>query len=66
MKLLFTLILAASALVVAYGLAAFFVFGNWWPNDPFSGRLPCLYLIVGGLAGLLVGAAGRSYDRKSP
>ena len=64
MRTLFTAVLVASVLVTLYGLAAFFVFGNWWPNDPFSGRLPCLYLIVGGLAGLLVGAAGRNFERK--
>ena len=65
MKLLFTLVLAASAIVVVYGLLAFFVFGNLWPNDPVSGRLSCLYLIGGGLAGLLVGAAGQSFGGKS-
>ena len=61
MNKIFTTVLIAAVLVTAYGAIAFFVMQSLPPNGGDSGRLPSLYIILGGLAGMLVGAVGRNF-----
>ena len=57
----FTAVLILAVLVTAYGALAYFVVRTLPPNGGGSGRLPSLYIMLGGIAGLLVGAVGRNF-----
>ena len=52
-------ILLLGLAVCAYGAVGFWVYNNLPPNDEFNGRSPSLYVIFGGMAGMLLGAAVR-------
>lgn len=60
-KKIFTFILIVAVLVTAYGTVAFFVVQTLPPNGGTSGRLPSLYIMLGGITGMLVGAVGRNF-----
>lgn len=64
-KKIFTTLLIATILVTAYGAVAFFLVQTLPPNGGTNGRLPSLYIMLGGIIGMLVGAAGRNFKMSS-
>jgi hypothetical protein len=50
-------ILLISAIVAVYGALAFFLITSLPPNGEAYGRLPSLYILFGGISGMLVGIA---------
>ena len=54
-----TAILLLSAFVTAYGAVAFFLINSLPPNGGGYGRLPSLYVFLGGMGGMLLGVTIR-------
>ena len=52
-------ILAVAAIATAYGALAFFALTDLPPNGGVSGRLPSLYIMLGGMGGMLIGSVAR-------
>ncbi|MEM8782298.1 MAG: hypothetical protein AAGE65_05505 [Planctomycetota bacterium] len=63
-KTVFTGLLLVSLLVAAYGCVAFFLMNDLPPNGGPQGRLPSLYVMLGGIGGMLVGTVGRNLKIK--
>jgi len=64
-KKIFTAVLIVTMLATAYGAVAFFLVQTLPPNGGTNGRLPSLYIMLGGIVGMLVGAAGRNFKVSS-
>ena len=47
-------ILLISAIVAMYGALAFFLINGLPPNGEAHGRLPSLYILFGGISGMLL------------
>jgi len=60
-----TVVLVLGAVVTAYAAVAFFLVNQLPPNGGFSGRLPSLYLLFAGMAGMFVGSVVRNYARRA-
>lgn len=57
-----TTILVIGILIATYGGIAFFIVNSLPPNGGENGRLPSLYLLLGGMAAMLVGTIVRGLN----
>lgn len=58
-RLVGAIVLAVGLIVLAYGVTAFWLLTSLPPNGGAYGRLPSLYLMLGGIVTTLIGLATR-------